>query len=887
MKKYIPLALAFFLAASASADMFSVKDPSKVKKSGDTMNAGAELILSTHSPINPNAAISKAFADNAYGQVNFAYYLRDAASGLGDYKIMLSSPSTLTKSTTTVTSSGLNVFVSSWVTQSGEPTFNVIPAGMHNLFFRANLAAARDVRAYWKMLSVSSLGVVSVIDTSAEVAIADGTAEFLYTAPIVIDTSHNLASGSRLAIALFLNNYGSATDFNLYSQNETGTRVEFKTDVGAFDNRYILKSAETDPIYTSSAPATYFNKDGGATTQDYSLSANTMALWRFDEATGTSITDASANANNGTLSGTGYSWNTTSQKWGASALKFGGTNDWVNTTPLTGLARSSFTISVWLRIDANVSGTDTVISKAGTSTTKSWWLATNNNTNILNFSYSIDGNISSFAAGSSMNSSLPLGIWTMVTVTYDGTTTRYYMDDWMDKKVVQNLTGLVYDSATSSAAIGCLYSASGQTNFWAGHIDSLIIENGVWTSEKVREQFYAGGGKYNRLTNTVIPYKNYIVFETSSTLQGGDAVADVSNAKLGVWADHPGVFGTNFFVRAPYGRKRPLDPTIVAINVGTLNKSENGIMGEGGSVDLRWVASSPDSGYPAITWVGGGTLFLQGNTAVTSNLNIGNNVITQSSATLPIVGISTANVSARITSPIGLFDNVIAATTSLRTDLTAETTARIYADNLLGAATGYIDSVKLDKSSAAATYVYRSGDTMAGDFLVGNNVITQSSATLPIIAASTITANAVIVGGKKLSNFPEIGEVLTTRIALWSGSETTTISQSYVSKTFQTLCLGSTEYNLSTSTRTITFEVIGSSVTVELYNHTTGATVAGSEMTISATYASVPTTDNVGVVTIPVYSFPTNGNIISLRMKSTAGVTAKVAAAEIFMRYTR
>ena len=116
---------------------------------------------------------------------------------------------------------------------------------------------------------------------------------------------------------------------------------------------------------------------------------------------------------------------------------------------------------------------------------------------------------------------------------------------------------------------------------------------------------------------------------------------------------------------------------------------------------------------------------------VSTSLNISGNLNVSGLTTL-----TTATVLNRITSPVGLFDNVISATTTLRNDLTAETTARINQDILIGVATGQLrndmiagfnevaistqtlDNLKLDKSSASATYVNKAGDTMTGALVV-------------------------------------------------------------------------------------------------------------------------------------------------------------------------
>ena len=85
--------------------------------------------------------------------------------------------------------------------------------------------------------------------------------------------------------------------------------------------------------------------------------------------------------------------------------------------------------------------------------------------------------------------------------------------------------------------------------------------------------------------------------------------------------------------------------------------------------------------------------------------------------------------------------DVYNSTTSLRTDLTTETTTRIYADNLLGQATGYISEYYLLNSSASATYVYRAGDTMTGDLdITGSLTVTEE-----IFASTVCVTERVLV----------------------------------------------------------------------------------------------------------------------------------------------
>ena len=94
------------------------------------------------------------------------------------------------------------------------------------------------------------------------------------------------------------------------------------------------------------------------------LTASYGGHWRFDEGTGTTVSDTSGHLNNGTLQ-SGAGWTTGQMGSGALALN-GASNSWVD-VPTTAIDTSaSYTVSAWVQ-PSNLSGNQTYASIDGTN----------------------------------------------------------------------------------------------------------------------------------------------------------------------------------------------------------------------------------------------------------------------------------------------------------------------------------------------------------------------------------------------------------------------------------------------------------------------------------------------------------------------------------------
>ena len=155
------------------------------------------------------------------------------------------------------------------------------------------------------------------------------------------------------------------------------------------------------------------------TVSNVTVSSNLIAAYAFEEGTGTTTADATGKGHTGTISGA--SW-TTAGKNGR-ALSFDGINDWVTIADANDLdLTNGMTLEAWVKPNG-LAGWNTILLKEANSTLAYALYANDGNPwpavtiRIGNGDYSAVG-----------TSRLPLGIWTHLAATYDGTTLRLYVN---------------------------------------------------------------------------------------------------------------------------------------------------------------------------------------------------------------------------------------------------------------------------------------------------------------------------------------------------------------------------------------------------------------------------------------------------------------------------
>jgi len=193
-----------------------------------------------------------------------------------------------------------------------------------------------------------------------------------------------------------------------------------------------------------------------------------VAAYGFNEGTGTTVTDASGNGNNGTISSAAW---TTSGKYG-NALGFNGTSALVTINNATTLQLSTaMTLEAWVNPSTVSSAWRDVIFKA-------------------NDNYYLEGTSTASgrpATGGTFASSplygttaLAVNSWTHLAATYDGTTTRLYVNGTQVSSQAQ--TGAMA-SSTNPLQIG---GDSFYGQFFQGTIDEVRIYNVALTAAQVQ-----------------------------------------------------------------------------------------------------------------------------------------------------------------------------------------------------------------------------------------------------------------------------------------------------------------------------------------------------------------------------------------------------------------
>jgi hypothetical protein len=210
-----------------------------------------------------------------------------------------------------------------------------------------------------------------------------------------------------------------------------------------------------------------------------------VGYWRFDEGLGFVANDATTNALNGVLDGTTWTNSdvvlvNTSGSFGL-ALDFSSSRSSFVQVPATqSLAVSNqFTFETWVKPrtaqcntilsrgdGSNLANTD-YIFQVGTDGT---------NCGVMKLGLMVAGNWTTSI------STVPLNVWTHVAVTYDGTTSRFYINGLLDTAVAA--TGAVYQSG-SPLFIG-RQGVSG-----ANYFDGALDEVRVWSSVRSAAQIQA------------------------------------------------------------------------------------------------------------------------------------------------------------------------------------------------------------------------------------------------------------------------------------------------------------------------------------------------------------------------------------------------------------
>ena len=244
----------------------------------------------------------------------------------------------------------------------------------------------------------------------------------------------------------------------------TGTGTSYKDTSVSSATSYSYRVRATDAAGNLSS----YSNTAGATVP--AAPSGLVAAYAFDEGSGTTVTDASGNGNNGTVTNT--TWSTSGRYRGA--LSFNGTTSLVTIPDSPSLHLSSgMTLEAWVDPSTVNANYRDVIYKANDN----FYLEATSSSSSRPDAGLIAGGSYADAFGTS---ALPANTWSFLTETYDGSTLRLYVNGAQVASTAH--TGAIATS-TNPLQIGgdSLYGQN-----FAGLIDNVRIYNVALSAAQIQ-----------------------------------------------------------------------------------------------------------------------------------------------------------------------------------------------------------------------------------------------------------------------------------------------------------------------------------------------------------------------------------------------------------------
>jgi hypothetical protein len=250
---------------------------------------------------------------------------------------------------------------------------------------------------------------------------------------------------------------------------------------------------------------------GSGETATASATSNLVAQWNFNETSGTTAAVATGSCGatcNGTLTNfasTGSQdaaaktgWTASNRRWGAGALMFDGTNDYV-TTGYQWNSSQAFTIEAWVNPASETAGDwqKVIASNRGTGTPPYFDLYMGTGTTYTDFGFAVwnDAYTTSWivATGGQNDNGMKdkAGKWHhVVAVYYPNDKIQIYVDGEFKKEV----TGLSGFSATGSAMSFGIHSTAygANTRWFDGTLDTSRVYNKALSASEILSNFNLG-----------------------------------------------------------------------------------------------------------------------------------------------------------------------------------------------------------------------------------------------------------------------------------------------------------------------------------------------------------------------------------------------------------
>jgi hypothetical protein len=252
-------------------------------------------------------------------------------------------------------------------------------------------------------------------------------------------------------------------------------------------------------------------------------SATLVAAYSFDEGSGTSVADASGNGNGGQIGSA--TW-TTAGKYGK-ALTFNGTNARVQVPDAPSLdLTSAATLEAWVFPAVAQSGWRAVIQKESDS----YLLSASTHVGDLRpgAAVTVGGSVPTIFAPSA----LPVGVWSHVAMTYDGTQLRMFVNGTQVSSAP--LTGAI-SPTTSPLWIG---GNSPYGEYFNGRIDEVRVYRSALTQAEIQTD----------MANPVMPNPNAPKLLITTPAEGSTTTGGTANIAYTTTGDLTGVDHVHFQV---------------------------------------------------------------------------------------------------------------------------------------------------------------------------------------------------------------------------------------------------------------------------------------------------------------------------------------------------
>lgn len=207
------------------------------------------------------------------------------------------------------------------------------------------------------------------------------------------------------------------------------------------------------------------------------LSQELVAYWKFDEGGGNILFDETENSNDGTIH---------EATWAAgklgSALEFDGVNDYVDCGNMG--KPTQWTVVVWIKPTGSLTDGAIVKSRKGNYTE---WGPEILKGRLRTYITDEVGDTYQLATSSIGASELPVGTWSYIGITVDGSYVKFYLNGILHDTITQTkqMTG-----TSGSLSIG--RSGSSNSSYWRGTIDEVRIYNRALTETEIKELYQQG-----------------------------------------------------------------------------------------------------------------------------------------------------------------------------------------------------------------------------------------------------------------------------------------------------------------------------------------------------------------------------------------------------------